>query len=71
MLTDKQVKGLRQWLCTGCGTRLGYIGEGYLVLRERAGKVTLDIRGAASIERRCSNCETVNELNQVIYYRKQ
>ncbi len=55
----------------GCGTGLGYFGEGYLVLRERAGKVTLDIKGAVSVERRCSNCETVNELNQIIQYRKR
>ncbi len=71
MLTDKQVKGLRRWSCKGCGTGLGFIGEGYLVLRERAGKVVLDIKGAVSVERQCSNCGTVNELNQVILYRKQ
>lgn len=71
MLTDKQVKGLRRWSCTGCGIGLGYVGEGYLVLRERAGRVTLDIKGAVSAQRQCSNCGTVNELNQVIQYKKR
>ena len=69
MLTDKQVKGLRRWACVGCGTGLGYIGEGYLVLRERSGKVQVDIRGAVSIVRRCSNCGNENELNQVTKYK--
>lgn len=71
MLTEKQVKGLRRWSCTGCGTGLGYIGEDYLVLRERAGKVTLDIRGAISVKRLCSNCGTENELNQVTSFRSR
>ena len=71
MLTNKQVKGLRRWSCTGCGTGLGYVGEGFLILRERSGKVQLDVKGAVSIVRLCSNCGTENELNQVAKYKSK
>jgi len=63
MLTDKQAKGLRRWLCTGCKITLGYFDRDVFVLRERHGIVQLDIRGATSIERRCSQCGTINRIS--------
>lgn len=65
MLTFKQVKGLRQWLCAGehCGVLLGYYNNERLSLRERRGQACIDIFHPTVVERKCSICHTVNVLS--------
>ena len=62
MLSDKQVLGLKPWVCSNCKITLGQMDKTRLVIRERGGHVVLDIHGATLIERKCSKCGTINQL---------
>ena len=64
MLSDKQVKGLRQWLCD-CGITLAHYNDERVVLRERGGRVVLDAVRPRSLERKCSKCGTINVLTKI------
>ena len=62
MLNDKQVRGFRQWTCTNCNITLGFTDGIRLALRERGGRVIVDITMAQRVERKCSKCGTINAL---------
>ena len=63
MLTEKQVRGLRQWLCDLCNLSMGFTDGIRLSLRERGGRVVLDVIGEATVVRKCTKCGHENTLH--------